>query len=56
MNKICEMGPPLHRPYLGRPESLRCHYKDSTFSSAQQTGALPTELTGRRLGLGSFQK
>ena len=36
MNKVCETGPPVYRPYPRRLESLiicRCHYKDSTFSS-----------------------
>ena len=36
MNKGCETGPTIHRPYLRRLDSLticRCHYKGSTFSS-----------------------
>ena len=70
MNKVCDTGPPVYRPYPRRLESLiicRCHFQDSTSSSgilrperwsgrdsnsrppAQQTGTLPTELTGRRL-------
>ena len=63
VNKVCERGPPIYLRYPWRLENLiicRCHYKDSTFSSvifgldsnsqplAQQTGALLTELNGRR--------
>ena len=63
MNKVCETGPPVYRPYPRRLETLiicRCHYKDSTFSSVIfktlsvglakiRTRALPTELSGRWL-------
>ena len=33
MNKVCETGPPVYRPYPRRLESLiicRCHYKRTT--------------------------
>ena len=51
MNKGCETGPTIHRPYPRRRDSLticRYHYKGSTFS-ARESGTLPTELTGQRL-------
>ena len=36
MNKVCETGPPVYRPYPRRLESLiicRCHYKGSYLKS-----------------------
>ena len=36
MNKVCETGPLVYRPYPRRLESLiicKCHYKGSIFSS-----------------------
>ena len=56
MNKVCETGPPVYRPYPRRLESLivcRCHYKDSTFSSVifKTLSVAPARIRTRDLPL-----